>query len=193
MTTLPEQITAAGRDQFLAQLEFFGSLAAAAIENTRQLADAQISAGRATFDRSAQAMRQLIEMPDAGRLPGAGFSTAGVDNWIEYSREIFTLMTGMAVPQRVAPPAPAPAQAPALAAPQEVYEAPSAAPQAPEQPQPAHQQSAQADDSGTAIAPAQLQKIVDAPAIGLPPAEGELTPVADAVARTVGKKPLAKK
>lgn len=191
MTTLPEQITAAGRDQFLAQLEFFGSLAAAAIENTRQLADAQISAGRATFNRSAQAMRQLIEVPDAGRLPGAGFSTAGVDNWIEYSREIFTLMTGMAVPQRVAPPAPAPA--PALAAPQEVYEAPSAAPQAPEQQQPAHQQSAQADDSGTTIPPAQLQKIVDEPVIGLPPAEGELTPVADAVARTVGKKPLAKK
>lgn len=228
MATLPEQITQAGRNQFLAQLEFFGSLADAALDNARRVADMQLRAGRATFNRSSEAMRQLLDMREPRDVPVAGFSAARVEDVFEYGREIFSIMTGMSLappsPLRDINPVPASAvqpQRPGGASREwpasqaeagqpaqtgetqpEVQEAPRASqadagrgPDTGTTDSP-RQQSAQADDSGSDIPPAdpkQMEAIIDHPSVGLPPAEGPLTPIADAVGKTVGKKPATKK
>lgn len=118
MQTIPEQISAATRAPIEAQLELFGSIAKATVENTGRFALLQIDASRAAVDQTCAAWRQLL--------------TAGPQNLFELLSQAQSNLTGMldsarspfAFPQTqepaeqgreasrgamAAPPAPAPA------------------------------------------------------------------------------------
>lgn len=60
MQTIPEQMASATRAPIEAQLELFGSIAKATVENTGRLAQFQIEASRAAVDQSFAAWRQLM-------------------------------------------------------------------------------------------------------------------------------------
>ncbi|HEY1044206.1 MAG TPA: hypothetical protein VGE60_10105 [Telluria sp.] len=60
MQTIPEQISSATRAPIEAQLELFGSIAMAAVENTGRLALLQLDASRAAVDQACAAWRQML-------------------------------------------------------------------------------------------------------------------------------------
>jgi hypothetical protein len=190
MYSLPAQFSAASRDQFLAQLEFFSSLATAAIENTRQLADMQLRASQATFQRSADAVQQLINARDPRELFNANTSQAGLDHVFQFGREMFSIVTGMAAGQGQGyAPAPAAAAQPPARAEWQASQADAGQP-----PHTASTPLQSEDRRAFAAEPAQAAALAAAPDTALPPVAGApLTPVADAVAQAVGKKPQAKK
>lgn len=60
MQTIPEQISSATRAPIEAQLELFGSIAMAAVENTGRLALLQIDASRTAVEQACEAWRHLL-------------------------------------------------------------------------------------------------------------------------------------
>lgn len=60
MQTIPEQISSMTRAPIEAQLELFGSLAMASVENAGRLAQFQIDATRAAVDQASAVWRQLL-------------------------------------------------------------------------------------------------------------------------------------
>ena len=60
MQTFPEQISSMTRAPIEAQLELFGSLAMASVENAGRLAQFQIDASRTAVDQTCAAWRQLL-------------------------------------------------------------------------------------------------------------------------------------
>ena len=81
MQTIPEQISSATRAPIEAQLELFGSIAKATVENTGRFALLQLDASRAVVDQSCAAWRQLL--------------TAGPQNLFELLSQAQSNLTGM--------------------------------------------------------------------------------------------------
>lgn len=87
MQTFSEQMSSAGRAQVQAQLDLFGNLAVAAIDNAGKLALLQLHAARETLDRSGAMWFQLLstgsprllQAPAPSPQAPAGFVPPAID------------------------------------------------------------------------------------------------------------------
>ena len=95
MQTIPEQLSSAGRAQAQAQLELFGSLAAAAVENTGKLALLQLNATREVLDRSSAAWFQLISFGPHNFLDLASKAQTDLSGMLEAARAPFAAATSL--------------------------------------------------------------------------------------------------
>jgi phasin family protein len=135
MTTLTEQLSAVRKSQLEAQLAFMRAVTTQAFESANQMVSLNLNTSRASVERSASALKQLLTMSDPRDLFVLGNQAQDqVQQMLAYSRELFSIASGAGLNlqrQAAAQPAPeaahaAPAQpaeaeaapAPALAAPQ---------------------------------------------------------------------------
>jgi hypothetical protein len=104
MQTIPEQLSSAGRAQMHAQLELFGSLAAAAVENTGKLALLQLNATREVMDRSSAAWFQLLSFGPHNFLDLASKAQSDFSGLLDAARAPFAAATSL-TPAPTATPA----------------------------------------------------------------------------------------
>lgn len=137
MSTLPEQLSAAGKSQVEAQLDFFQALAARAVENAGRIVALNLSTGRASVEQSSAAMHQLIGARDPRDLLALGAQGRHqFEGMLAYGRALFGIIVSPAAPSLAAAPA-APSLAAAPAAPaKQAAAAPAPAPEAAPAPKP---------------------------------------------------------
>jgi phasin family protein len=122
MSTLPEQFSAAHTAQFDAQAKFMNSLTRQAFEHTEKMLALNIRTARASIEKSAAAVRQLIVARDPRELLAlVTQSQSNFESVLAYSRELFGIASGAplglpkptpaAAPSDLSFPAAAPAQA----------------------------------------------------------------------------------
>ncbi|WP_306397077.1 phasin family protein [Telluria beijingensis] len=132
MTSLPEQLSAASTRQLSAQLDaqfrIFHTFAAQALDNVSRLASLNLSASRASVERSSQTLRQLAEATQPrDLLVLRTHAEQQVRGLVDYGRELFNI-TANAQPyglRTIAAPA-APAAASPVAVAEIVHETPVA-------------------------------------------------------------------
>lgn len=117
MTSLPEQLSAAGKSQFEAQFDFIKALTNQAFQSAGQVLALNINASRASVERSSQAVKQLFSASDPRDLLAlTSRSQEEFQSMLAYSRELFSIAAGARmnlVRQSTTPAlASAPAQAP---------------------------------------------------------------------------------
>ncbi|HEU4853409.1 MAG TPA: hypothetical protein VFT37_14775 [Telluria sp.] len=95
MQTIPEQLSSAGRAQVQAQLELFGSLATAAVENTGKLALLQLNATREVMDRSSAAWFQLLSFGPHNFLDLASKAQTDLSGLFDAARAPFAAATSL--------------------------------------------------------------------------------------------------
>lgn len=124
MSTLPEQFSAARKAQVEFQMEFARKFSAKFVESTQRVIALNLDTGRASMERSAAALRQLLEVRDPRDLLALTTQTqANVDSLLAYSRELLHIASGaqgellQTVTRTALPAAPFALAAPFLAAP----------------------------------------------------------------------------
>jgi phasin family protein len=200
MTSLPEQLSAARKSQFEAQLDLIRTLTAQAVDSAAQVIALNLNTSRTSVEQSSNVVRQLLATTDPRDLLSLGTHTQQqLQTMLTYGRELFGIASGArvnlsrqlnapaAAPVPSAPQAVAPQAMPQAAAPQVVQQAaaPEAMPQAvaPKAPVPVVMPQAAAP---VAAAPAA------APAVAEQAPAAVAQPEAEAPAETKGVKPSRK-
>ncbi|GEM_PF-238501 len=156
MTTLPEQFSAARKAQVETQLDYVRQLTSKVVESTEKVIALNLSTGRASFEKSAAALRQVMSVKDPRDLLAlTAQSQTSFESVLAYGRALFSIASGtqaeliksapsaapllklapaqvevkVKAPAPVAAPTPAPA--PVAASAPVVAPAPAAAPAAP--------------------------------------------------------------
>lgn len=168
MNAFSEQLSAARKSQFDAQLEFARTVTAQAFAAAEQVLALNISASRAQVERTASTLRRLMSISDPRDLFTLGStSQEQLASMLEYGRELFNIVTDARLNlSRSAGEVPAPQP--------ETEQA--AAPAAPAEPQ--------------QKAPAKPVAVADGQAAAEPPAQAK--PIAKAVRKVAGKRGAAK-
>lgn len=123
MSTFPEQFSAAGKSQVEAQLAFLQNATAKAVEGAEKIIALNLSTSRASIEKSAAAVRQLLTVRDPRDL--LTFTTQSQENFdtlLAYGRELFTIATGTQAAMLKTGAAQA---TPALTAPAEAFPVPA--------------------------------------------------------------------
>jgi phasin family protein len=140
MSTLPEQFSEARTLQLETQFNFFRTFTGKAFESAEKIIALNIGASRASFEKSAALMRQMVAIKDPRDLFAlSGQTQSQFDSALAYGRELFGITAGIGAmaPAAAAPeaaplaPTPAASQAPAVVMPPPelvVVEAPAPAP-----------------------------------------------------------------
>jgi len=96
MSTLPEQFSAARKSQIEAQLNYFRTCTSKAFEGAEQLIALNFNTGRASLDKSAAAVKQVIAAKDPGELLALGSqSQANFDQLMAYGRALINIASGL--------------------------------------------------------------------------------------------------
>ncbi|GAB3430523.1 phasin family protein [Massilia solisilvae] len=94
MNAFSEQLSAARKGQFDAQLEFARSLTAQAFATAEQVLALNISTSRAQVERTASTFRRLLSISDPRDLFTLGSTTQDqLSSMLEYGRELFNIVT----------------------------------------------------------------------------------------------------
>lgn len=165
MNAFSEQLSAARKSQFDAQLEFARTVTAQAFATAEQVLALNISTSRAQVERTASTLRRLLSISDPRDLFTLGSTTQDqLSSMLEYGRELFNIVSDARLNlSRSASEVPAPQPETKRAA----------APAAPRQ---------KAPDEPVAVA--------DSQPAAEPPAEAK--PIAKAVRKVAGKRGAAK-
>lgn len=96
MSSITEQFSAVTKSQLEAQFQIFNSLAHTAVDSAEKLIALNLSAGKASVEKSSAAAKKLLEVKDAKEL----FSVTrdaptGLDSLLAYSRELFAIASGV--------------------------------------------------------------------------------------------------
>lgn len=168
MNAFSEQLSAARKGQFDAQLEFARSLTAQAFATAEQVLALNISTSRAQVERTASTLRRLLSISDPRDLFTLGSTTQDqLSSMLEYGRELFNIVTDARLNlSRSAGEMPAPQ-------PETEQAAAPAAPAEPQQKAPS-----------TPVAVADSQAAAELPA--------KAKPIAKAVRKVAGKRGAAK-
>lgn len=95
MSTLPEQISAARKAQLEAQMDFFQNLTAKSLESVQKILALNLSASRASMEKSSSTVAQLLTVKDPRDLFAlTNTSQASLQGMLAYSRELFAIATG---------------------------------------------------------------------------------------------------
>lgn len=140
MISLPEQLTAARKWQFEAQLDFFRALTSQVFARTEQVICLNLDTSRAAVERTSNTVKQLFAITDPRDLVTLG--SQGQEQFqqmLAYSRELFSIASGAQAPQAAPSPWATPWTAPWTAPAATVEATPwtPPAPQASAAPQPA--------------------------------------------------------
>lgn len=96
MSTLPEQFSAARQSQIEAQLNFFRSFTSQALEGAEQLIALNFNTGRASLDKSAAAVKQVIAAREPRDLLALGSqSQDNFEQLMAYGRALFGIASGV--------------------------------------------------------------------------------------------------
>jgi phasin family protein len=96
MSTLPEQFSAARKSQIEAQLNYFRTCTSKAFEGAEQLIALNFNTSRASLDKSAAAVKQVIAAKDPGELLALGSqSQANFDQLMAYGRALLNIASGV--------------------------------------------------------------------------------------------------
>lgn len=92
MSTLPEQLSAAGKSQLEAQVNFIEQVAASAVANAEQVLALNLSTTRAAMANSSAALRQLLSVKDPRDLLALTTqSQASFERLLAYGRQLFSI------------------------------------------------------------------------------------------------------
>lgn len=122
MTSLSDQLSAARTSQFEAQLDFMNAVTTQAFQSARQLMALNFNTSRASVERSASALRQLLSVSEPRDLFAVGgHAQEQVQQMLDYGRELFSIASGARLnlqlqPQPAALPPTAAQPAPQVAA-----------------------------------------------------------------------------
>jgi hypothetical protein len=182
MTSISEQLSAVRKRQFDAQLDFMRAMTTQAFATAEQVLALNMNTSRASVERTASTVRQLLSISDPRDLFSVGSHTQEqLSSMFAYSQELFNIAadarlnlarSGAALPTPQAEPAPG-APAPAQAAAPTPAAAPAPAPEvaaAPAEP------VAKADNA-VAVADAPEAEVV-----------AKAKPIAKAVGKVTGKR-----
>lgn len=96
MTSLPEQFQAARQTQLDKQFQLLRQLGDGALDRTSRLLTLNLDASRAAVEHSSSTMRQLLAVRDPRDLLNIGAQTQRqLRTMFDYSRELFSIATGM--------------------------------------------------------------------------------------------------
>ena len=96
MTSLPEQFQAARQTQLDKQFQLLRQLGDGALDRTSRLFSLNLDASRAAVEHSSNTMRQLLAMRDPRDLLNIGAQTQRqLRTMVDYSRELFSIATGL--------------------------------------------------------------------------------------------------
>ena len=96
MTSLPEQFQAARQTQLDKQFQLLRQLGDGALDRTSRLFALNLDASRAAVEHSSNTMRQLLAMRDPRDLLNIGAQTQRqLRTMVDYSRELFSIATGL--------------------------------------------------------------------------------------------------
>jgi phasin family protein len=105
MISLPEQLTAARKWQFEAQLDFFHALTSQVFARTEQVISLNLETSRAAVERTSKAVKQLFAIDDPRDLVTIGSQgQQQFEQMLAYSRELFSIASGAPLPQAAATP-----------------------------------------------------------------------------------------
>ena len=125
MTSLPEQFHAARQTQLDKQFQFLRQLGDGALDRTSRFLSLNLDASRAALEHSSSTMRQLLAVRDPRDLLDIGAqSQRQLRTMFDYSRELFSIATGLPGFGLQTYQVEATAPAPALAAPAAAETAP---------------------------------------------------------------------
>ena len=125
MTSLPEQFHAARQTQLDKQFQLLRQLGDGALDRTSRLLSLNLDASRAAVEHSSSTMRQLLAVRDPRDLLHIGAqSQRQLRTMFDYSRELFSIATGLRGFGLQTYQVEATAPAPALAAPAAAETAP---------------------------------------------------------------------
>ena len=125
MTSLPEQFHAARQTQLDKQFQLLRQLGDGALDRTSRLLSLNLDASRAAVEHSSSTMRQLLAVRDPRDLLNIGAqSQRQLRTMFDYSRELFSIATGLRGFGLQTYQVEATAPAPALAAPAAAETAP---------------------------------------------------------------------
>jgi phasin family protein len=95
MTSLPEQLSAARKDQLEAQLDFMRAVTAQAFESAGQVLALNINTSRASVERSANTVRQLLAATDPRDLFAIGAQgQEQLQTMMDYGRQLLGIASG---------------------------------------------------------------------------------------------------
>lgn len=125
MTSLPEQFQAARQSQLDKQFQLLRQLGDGALDRTSRLLALNLDVSRAAVEHSSSTMRQLLDVRDPRDLLNIGAQTQRqLRTMFDYSREVFSIATGLRGFGLQTYQVEATAPAPALAAPAAAETAP---------------------------------------------------------------------
>lgn len=125
MTSLPEQFQAARQSQLDKQFQLLRQLGDGALDHTSRLLALNLDVSRAAVEHSSSTMRQLLDVRDPRDLLNIGAQTQRqLRTMFDYSRELFSIATGLRGFGLQTYQVEATAPAPALAAPAAAETAP---------------------------------------------------------------------
>jgi len=131
MSTFPEQLTAVSKSQVAAQLAYFQHFSAEAVAGTEKMIALNLSTTRASMEKSAAAVRQLLTVKDPRDL--LSFTTQAqeqLDTMLAWGRDLLNIASGTQAalfkPAMAGDATPSAAPLPALTAPAEPFPAAAA-------------------------------------------------------------------
>ena len=197
MTTLTEQFSAVRKSQVETQINFFQSYTAKALESTQKILALNLNASRASMEKSAAAMVDLLAAKDPRDLFGITKRTQeSIDGLLAYNRALLAIATGggslltQPAPLAYTKPEPEvaePAEAAEAATPAVQFDAPLAEPDVPQSVADILEAATPVPAEATAIAQA-VSQVADKP-MATKPAAAPL-PKADKPVVVKGLKPV---
>ncbi len=190
MSTLPEQFSAVRKAQLDAQIQFFQNFSARSLESVQQLVALNLTTSRASMEKSAAAVAQLLSVKDPRDLFSLTNSTQESFNGaLAYSRAFMAIATGTgaALAEAVVKTVPEP-KTPALALVSAAEPAPTEpAPTEPASPEPVAAVVAPVAELVAPVAEpeALIEATVVASAAPVAPPDAEAKPIAKAVNKVV--------
>lgn len=193
MSTLPEQLSAARKSQVDAQLELFRSLSSKAVESAEKVMALNFSTGRASLEKSAAAVRQLLAAKDPRDLLALTTQTQeNFETLLAYGSALFSIAASARFPQPAASAAPtltlAPPPAPFVPPTPHLTAVPAPESKQPDEPSVEAKLEAKPDASVEAntIKPVK-NAIVAAPPEAEPEVPAKAKPIAKAVSKVAPK------
>ncbi|MET0323327.1 MAG: phasin family protein [Duganella sp.] len=96
MSSITEQFSAVTKSQLEAQFQIFNSLAHTAVDSAEKLIALNLSAGKASVEKTSAAAKKLLEAKDAKELlTVTREAPTGLDSLLAYSRELFAIASGV--------------------------------------------------------------------------------------------------
>lgn len=99
MTTLPDQLTAAGKQQLASQIAFFQRLSSEAFARASRVLALNVDTSRATLEQSASTVRQLLAVRDPRDLLAlSAHAQQQMAAALAYSRQLFDIASSTPAP-----------------------------------------------------------------------------------------------